>query len=120
MCCSLITLGKYDYNIFFPILSGILSFLIYLIFFMSIKPKITEFPLILGFGSSLSMCLSLILLVIYKFSNGKDIISKYLVNNKSYKINAYNRYGFILLCSILDYTETFLINMFCKDVKINL
>ena len=120
MGCSLITFGKYDYNIFFPILSGILNFIIYLIFFMLIKPKIIKFPLILGFGSSISLCLSLILLVIYKFSNGKDIISKYLVNNKSYKIKAYNRYGFILLCSILDYSETFLINIFCKEVKINL
>ena len=119
---SLLTLGKYDYNILFPIISGIASFIIYLIFFMLIKPKIIEFPIILNFGSSISMCLSLFLFIIYKYENGKCKITKNLIEykvNKKKEKRKYIKYLFILLCSLFDFLETLLINMFCKDVKIN-
>lgn len=122
---SLLTLGKYDYNILFPIISGIASFFIYFIFFMLIKPKIIEFPIILNFGSSISMCLSLFLFIIYKYENGKCRITKNLINDKvdkkkEKKRKYISKYLFILLCSLFDFSETLLINMFCKDVKINL
>ena len=119
----LITLGKYDYNILFPITSGIISFIIFMIFYRIIKPKIIEFPIILNFGSSISMCLSLVMFIIYKYSNSKYNIQNYIINEKGNKLKVkkkYNKYLFIFLCSLLDFSETLLINMFCKDVKINL
>ena len=77
---------------------------------MLIKPKIIEFPIILNFGSSISMCLSLFLFIIYKYENGKCKFTKNLINDKvdkkkEKKRKYISKYLFILLCSLFDFSD---------------
>ena len=88
----LLTLGKYDYNIIFPIISGITSFIIYLIFFIFIKPKIIDFPIILSFGSCIGMNFSLILFIMYKYTNSKYNKKNIKTNQKENILNIYLYY----------------------------
>lgn len=140
---SIIIFGEYNKNIIYPIISGVLDFIINIILS---KSKLSDFPILLYMGASFGMSLSFIFVIIYKYKNkfnkekinkakikkdkknrdSKNDKTKYKNNHKNYSLNIdYEKddkfkFIFIFLCGLLDFFETFLIFKFCSEVKLNL
>ena len=114
---SLISIGRYNRNIIFPFLSGIISFVINIILH---KSKLSDYPIILCLGSSFGMSLSFIFIIIYKHKNKieRKTISAKIQKEKNAKF--FGRLIFVLFCASLDFIETFLIYKYCGDVKVSL
>ncbi len=114
----LISFGKFDKNIIYPILSGIFCFTANYILTQS---KMAEFPIVLNMSSSIGMTLSFIFVIIYKHNNKRK--SYFLIEHNSKNINKRkicNKFKYIIFCGLLDFLETFLINKFCLNCKLNL
>ena len=63
---ALISFGRYNRNIIFPFLSGIISFVVNIILD---KSKFSDYPIILCLCSSFGMSLSFIFVIIYNLKN---------------------------------------------------
>ena len=114
---ALISFGRYNRNIIFPFLGGIISFVVNIILD---KSKFSDYPIILCLCSSFGMSLSFIFVIIYNLKNKikrKTISAKI---QKEINENFIGRLKFVLLCALLDFIETFLIYKYCGDVKVSL
>ena len=123
---KLITIGEIDKNIFYQIFGGIFLFLNSLLFYFDNLTKLPTHPLILSIGSSLGMCLSFILLIIYKFKdNDKNKIInqniKYeLEYTNQYENIIYGKFKLIILTSIIDFIQTILVIKFGRGLGVNM
>ena len=124
---KLISIGKIDKYMIFPILGGIFNFIAIL---TESYTKFEKYPIVLSIASTSGMSLSFILLIIYKCRNkGKiilkensNILLKDNLNNKDdkYKKMTKNKLLYILFLSFLNFIITILFFYVCISVKINL
>jgi len=105
-----ISIGQLDKSIIYPIIGGFACFISKLIISQT---DLANYPIILSVGSTFSMSLSFIFLIIYHFKNNSNNIE---VKKERISIKCM----YLLLVSFLDFFETIIGNKYCKDVKINL
>ncbi len=130
---SFITFGDLDKNILYPIIGGILKFILNVIL---IKEDFSNHPLVTSIGSSLGMSLSFFLLLIYKCRTKSSDINidlkkyskmiqksklsiKYEYNNQ-YKLIRRDKFKYIILSCMIDFITTILILKYCISIKINI
>ena len=123
---GLIEIGDIDKNIFYPIFGGIFILLNGLLFYIDNLTKLPNHSLILSVASSLGMSLSFILLILYRNKDNKNQNQnsnqklKYeLEYSNQYQNITYDKYKYILLTSVLDFTQTLLLYEFCNNIGIN-
>ena len=128
-----ITFGDLDKNILYPIIGGILKFILNVIL---VKEDFSNHPLVTSIGSSLGMTLSFFLLLIYKYRtksndinidlkkdntiNQESILSIKYEYNDQYKIIREDKFKYIILSSIIDFIITILELKYCITIKINI
>ena len=128
---KLISIGTIDKYIFYPSAGGIFKFILRILLTIEDLTLLPKHSLILSLDSSLGMCLSVILLLIYKKKNKEEIFGS---NNKNSKKNikfelvytneyeniSYNKFQYIFFSSILDFIITILICEFCLKIELNM
>jgi len=132
---KLLSIGKLDKNIIFPIAGGILKFILTIILDID-KFTLSTHPLIFSICASMGMCLSYFLFIIYKYKNAnqKNIIEKNnkennckkkksliikLEYNDQLKDITYNKFKYIILTSLLDFILTILAVCFYSGTEVN-
>ena len=133
---KLLSIGKLDKNIIFPIAGGIIKFILSILLDID-KLTLSSHPLIFSICSSMGMCLSYFLFIIYKYKNEnqKNINKK---NNEENNFNrkkslaikleyndqlrdiTYNKFKYIIFTSLLDFILTILAACFYSGTEVNL
>ena len=133
---KLLSIGKLDKNIIFPIAGGIIKFILSILLDID-KLTLSSHPLIFSICSSMGMCLSYFLFIIYKYKNEnqKNINKK---NNEENNFNrkkslaikleyndqlrdiTYNKFKYIIFTTLLDFILTILAACFYSGTEVNL
>lgn len=137
---NLIGIGQLDKNILFPFVGGIFKAIFYLLFnnidnFDASSVFISQ-PILLSIASSLGMCLSFFLWLIYKrktksfdimkenkftkTKNQNSSITIELEYNNQYKEISYDKYKYIFITSIFDFITTILLFKFYTNIKVKI
>lgn len=129
-----ITFGSISKFLFYPIIGGIFKFIAELVLF-HIKPKVTNYPYMLGINASLGMCLSLLPFIFEKIRaktrNRRDskylkllheresAISKLDPYKKENSRKIYYKICLLIIACILDFTQKVLTFLFVEDIENN-
>ena len=126
---KLITIGKIDKYIFYPIIGGIFKFLVKLFFSFENLTILTNHSLILSIASSLGMSLSFILILVYRnkdnnklqtLNTNKTKLHYELEYTDKYEDIIYDKFKYILITSVIDFIITILLYEFCMDIGLNM
>ena len=133
---NLISIGKIDKYIFYPIIGGIFKFIVKIILTFENLTILTKHSLMGSLVSSLGMCFSLFLLLFYKYrtkaenaeKNNSQTINKHskkglvieLEYTNEYETIIYDKIKYIFITSVIDFIITILIFEFCIEIKINM
>ena len=133
---NLISIGKIDKYIFYPIIGGIFKFIVKIILTVENLTVLAKHSLMNSLVSSLGMCFSLILLIFYKYrtkdenveKNNSQTINKHskkglaieLEYINEYEIIVYDKIKYIFITSVIDFIITILILEFCIEIKVKM
>ena len=134
---AIISLGKINKNLLIPIIGGLIKTIFNIVLDLissNKKKKILENPFVLSINTELGMILSFIPYIILKYRTKKKTETNNYIQNKNkkskllikyvyydiYEKNRYFKFKYILLVTIIDFSQTILIYTFCPDFVYNL